>query len=111
VDEERIENVFQLRIMNTDARAHRFTLSVPETEHVRDVRLIADSRQPLEIGPTSSQLLAVRVQAKPHDAERSQKIEFVLATVDGTGPAVVLHEKSRFLIPSTMVHKEHRDEH
>jgi len=110
VDEERIENVFQLRIMNTDARAHRFTLQVPDTKHLRDVRVVTDG-QALELAPTSSQLLAVRVQASPHDAERSQPIEFVLATVDGNGRPVVLHEKSRFLVPSTMVHKEHPDEH
>jgi cytochrome c oxidase accessory protein FixG len=109
-DDERIENVFQLRIMNTAERAHRFTLEVPATKHLRDVRLIADA-QPIGIEPTSSKLIAVRVQAKPHDAEGSQKIEFVLRTVDGVGRPVVLHEKSRFLVPSSMVRKEHHDEH
>jgi hypothetical protein len=102
--------VFQLRIMNTDARAQRFTLRVPDTEHLRDVRLVTDG-EALELAPTSSRLLAVRVQAKPHDAERSQPIEFVLATVDGPGRPVVVHEKSRFLVPSTMARKEHSDEH
>jgi cytochrome c oxidase accessory protein FixG len=109
VDDDRIENVFQLRIMNTDARPHRFALRVPDTGHLRDVRLITDG-QALELAPTSSRLLAVRVQAKPHDAERSQHIEFVLATVDGPGRPVVVREKSRFLVPSTMVRKEHHDE-
>jgi cytochrome c oxidase accessory protein FixG len=112
VDEEHIENVFQLRIMNTGTHAHRYTLQVPDTKHLRDVRLITDG-QPLEVAATSSQLIAVRVQAKPHEAERSQAIEFVLtaAPADGAGRPVVLHEKSRFLVPSTMVHKEHHDEH
>ncbi|HSN22469.1 MAG TPA: cytochrome c oxidase accessory protein CcoG [Usitatibacter sp.] len=110
VDEERIENVFQLRVMNTDERPHRFTLEVPATEHLREVRLIADP-QPIEIEGTSSKLIAARVQAKPHEAERSQAIEFVLRTVDGTGRPVVLHEKSRFLVPSSMVRKDRHDEH
>jgi len=109
-DDERIENVFQLRIMNTDTRAHRFTLSVPDTKHIRDVRLIADA-QPMQIAPTSSRVVAVRVQARPHEAERSQPIEFVLQTVDGEDRPVVLHEKSRFLVPSSMVHEESRHEH
>jgi polyferredoxin len=109
-DDERIENVFQLRVMNTAERPYRFTLEVPATKHLRDVRLIADA-QPIEIGPTSSKLIAARVQAKPHDAEGSQKIEFVLRTVEVEGRPVVLHENSRFLVPSSMVRKEHHDEH
>ncbi len=109
VGDERIENVFQLRIMNTSAEAQRFTLEVPATKHLRDVRLIADP-QPIAIEPTSSTLLAVRVRATPHEAERSQTIVFVLRTV-GTGQPVVLREKSRFLVPSSMVHKESHDEH
>jgi len=107
VGDERIENVFQLRVMNTSAEARRFTLEVPATDTLRDVRLLADP-QPIGIGATSSKLLAVRVQATPHEAARSQTIVFVLRSVDG---AVVLHEKSRFLIPSSMVRKESADEH
>jgi len=109
-EDDRIENVYQLRIMNTDTRAHRFTLEVPDTEHLRDVRLLAES-QPMQIAATAAKVVAVRVQARPHDAQRSQSIEFVLATVDGTGRPVVVHEKSRFLVPPSMVHEESRHEH
>ncbi|MGZ5074959.1 MAG: FixG Ig-like domain-containing protein, partial [Usitatibacter sp.] len=100
VDDEHIENVFRLQIMNTDERAHRFTLSVEGSSHLGHVELFIDSPEHfLEIGPVSSRLVAVRVQAVPHDKEGSQPIEFELKTVDGEGPVVTLHEKSRFIVP------------
>ncbi|HEX7558569.1 MAG TPA: cytochrome c oxidase accessory protein CcoG [Usitatibacter sp.] len=100
VDDAHIENIYQLRIMNTDERAHRFTISVEGSSHLAHVELLADTPEHfLEIGPVSARTVSVRVRAVPHDTEGSQPIEFELKTVDGEGPAVTLHEKSRFLIP------------
>jgi polyferredoxin len=111
VDDERIENVYRLQVMNTDERAHRFTLEVGSgTDHLRKVELLTDP-QPLEIPAASARLVAVRVRAEPHDARGSQPIEFVLRTVDGAGRPVALHEKSRFVVPASMDHKDSRDDH
>ncbi len=108
VDDERIENVYRLQVMNTDERAHRFTLEVGGgTEHLRKIELLADA-QPLEIPAASARLVAVRVRAEPHDARGSQPIEFVLRTVDGAGRPVVIHEKSRFVVPASM---DRHDDH
>jgi cytochrome c oxidase accessory protein FixG len=100
VDDAHIENVYQLRIMNTDERAHRFTLSVEGSSHLAHVELLADTPEHfLEIGPVSARTVSVRVRAVPHDTDGSQPIEFELKTADGEGRAVTVHEKSRFLVP------------
>jgi polyferredoxin len=111
VADDRIENVYRLQVMNTDERPHRFTLGVEGSEHLRHLELLSD-RQPMEIGAVASEPIAVRVRAEPHDAEGAQKIEFVLRTVDGDGSRpVVVHEKSRFLVPSSLARKDSHDEH
>lgn len=101
IDEEHIENVYRLQVMNTDERAHRFTLSVKGSSHLAHVELLTDAPERfLEIGPVSSRMVAVRVQAVPRGAEGSQPIEFELETMDGEGSPVTLHEKSRFMVPA-----------
>jgi hypothetical protein len=101
--------VYRLQVMNTAERPHRFTLEVAGSRHLEHVELLSDP-QPLEIAAVSSQPLVVRVRAAPREAG-AQPIEFVLRTVDATGRPVVLHEKSRFIVPASMVHEEERHEH
>ena len=109
VADDRIENVYRLQVMNTDERPHRFTLEVEGSEHLRHVELLSD-RQPLEIAAVASEPVAVRVRAEPHDADGSQKIAFVLRTVDGDASRpIVIHEKSRFLVPPSLAHKDSHD--
>ncbi len=101
LDDQHIENVYRLQVMNTDERAHRFTLSVEGSSHLGHVEIMADTPEHFfEIGPTSSRLIAVRVQAVPHDREGVQPIEFELRTADSDGPEITLHEKSRFMVPT-----------
>jgi cytochrome c oxidase accessory protein FixG len=109
VADDRIENVYRLQVMNTAERPHRFTLEVAGSRHLEHVELLSDP-QPLEIAAVSSQPLVVRVRAAPREAG-AQPIEFVLRTVDATGRPVVLHEKSRFIVPASMVHEEEHHEH
>jgi len=101
VDDDHVENVYRLQVMNTDERTHRFTLSVEGSGHLAHVEIEADTLERFyTIEPTSARVIALRVRAAPHDAEGSQPIEFELKTVDGEGPAVTLHEKSRFMVPA-----------
>ncbi len=100
VDDEHIENVYRLQIMNTDERAHRFTLAVEGSAHLGHVEMSTDPEEHFfHIAPVSSRTIAVRVQAVAHDAEGSQPIEFRLRTVDEGGRGVKIDEKSRFVVP------------
>jgi cytochrome c oxidase accessory protein FixG len=100
IDESHVENVYRLQVMNTDERAHRFTLSVEGSGHLGHVELFTDSREPfLEVPGLSSRLIAVRVQAVPHDAQGSQPIVFELVTEAGEGGRYKVHESARFYVP------------
>jgi cytochrome c oxidase accessory protein FixG len=100
IDETHIENVYRLQVMNTDERAHRFSLSVEGSGHLGHVELFTDVRTPfIEVPGLSSRLIAVRVHAAPHDIEGSQPIVFELVTVADGGKQYKLHEKSRFIVP------------
>jgi polyferredoxin len=105
IDERHVENVYRLQVMNTDERAHRFTLSVEGSSHLGHVEIRDAPDAFFTIAPTSSRVITVRVQAVPHDAEGSQPIEFELKTVDGEGPLVTIHEKSRFYVPTGLTAK------
>ena len=101
IDDGHLENVYRLHVMNTDERAHRFTLSVEGSSHLGHVEMLADTRDAFfTIDATSSRAITMRVQAVPHDAEGSQPIEFELKTVDGEGKDMTLHEMSRFYVPA-----------
>ncbi len=104
VDDGRLENVYRLQVMNTEERARRYTLEAIGSEHLRHVELLAEPGA-FEVGPVTTRMIPVRVRAEPHDARRSQPVTFVLRTTDA-GPPLVLHEKSRFVIPPS----EHHDE-
>ena len=100
IDDQHIENVYELQIMNTDERAHRFTLSVEGSGHLGHVELLTDTREPFfTIAPVSSRLVSARVRAVPHDRDGSQPIEFELTSADQNARPFELHEKSRFFVP------------
>ena len=89
-----IENVYTLKILNMDARAHRFALGaegIEQLEIVRDDgRLVAKAGEVVEI--------AVRLRAPPQAlAQRSQRIEFTLQAQDE--PRLRARKEARFLGP------------
>lgn len=105
VDDAHIENVYELQIMNTDERAHLFTLSVEGSGHLGHIELLTDTPEHfLSIGPVSSRLVSVRVRAVPRDRDGAQPIEFELETADRDGRSYELHEKSRFYVPTGWAH-------
>jgi polyferredoxin len=96
IDDGRIENVYRLQIMNTLEVPRRFRLDL-ESENLEHAELLVDPRD-LEIAPTQTKEVTVRVRADATSHHGSRKIEFELETTDKERPAR-LKEHSRFLIP------------
>ncbi len=92
VEGGKIENVYRLQIMNTAESARTFEISVsgPQTLH-----LAGDSR--VELDPTSSREIPVRVRVEPWAARPgTHKIEFRVRALGVEGVAV--REKSVFIV-------------
>jgi cytochrome c oxidase accessory protein FixG len=91
--DERIENVYRLQVMNTDERARAYTLAVRDDARLAHLEILTDA-QPLEIAPTTTATIAVRVRAEGEGRKGSVPIEFVLSS-----PPFTIVEKSRFIVP------------
>jgi cytochrome c oxidase accessory protein FixG len=92
LDDGRIENVYRLQLMNTAERPQRFTLSASGGPGLEGLEVVADGA--LELPPTTTRLVAVRVRAQPRGVRGSQELRLIL---DAGEHRVI--EKSRFLIP------------
>jgi cytochrome c oxidase accessory protein FixG len=90
-----IENVYTLRILNMDDRAHRYRLSAAGIE---GLEWRADAREP-EAAPGAVVELAVALRApRAALAARSTKVRFRLAAADE--PRLTVEEEARFLGPA-----------
>jgi len=103
VGDGRIENVYRLQIMNTEEKSHRFLVNVEGPHDLEHLEVLSDP-QPLEIGPVSSRVVAVRVRAEPEHHEReSERIYFVIEASDDEKhplPEIFsIREKSSFFVP------------
>jgi cytochrome c oxidase accessory protein FixG len=87
-----IENVYRLQVMNTREATQSATLTVTGPRELARLEIVAESA--LELAPTATRMIAVRVRADPGAAKGAHKIEFHL-----DGPGIHLREQSRFLIP------------
>jgi len=95
-----IENVYRLRVMNTDEEPRHYVISASGLRGLR----VEGLSQPLSIGPASSQLIAVRLRIEPEGIERGpHRIEFNIVASDAAGnpnPDVFsIQEKSIFFKP------------
>ena len=102
-EDGRIENVYQLRIMNTEERAHRFFISLKESDLLHRAELITE-RQPLEASPSSSMIVTVRLKAESdHVRHGSVPVEFVIEASDDEYHRLpelfAIRERSSFYIP------------
>ena len=89
-----IENVYTLRILNMDARAHRFAL---RAEGIEDLRLVRDAES-IAAGPGEVLEVPVRLQAEERELEhRSSRVRFILQAEDD--PRLHVREDARFLGP------------
>jgi cytochrome c oxidase accessory protein FixG len=100
VDEEHVENVYQLRVMNSDEQAHRILI---RADGLKDLEVLSEP-QPLEIGPSMTKTIPVRLRAETeHLAPGSHRIEFIIEASDNERHAqpdvFSIHEKSVFIIP------------
>jgi cytochrome c oxidase accessory protein FixG len=94
----RIENVYRLHVMNTEERARRLTVAVEGPATLAGLEVLG-LPLPLDLGPTETRTLAVRVRAQPAGKRGSQPIEFVIATSAADASPLSIREKSRFLMP------------
>ena len=92
VDDGRIENVYRLQLMNTAEKPQRVTLSAAGGPGLEGLEVIAEGA--LELPPTTTRMVAVRVRAQPRGVRGSQELRFIL---DAGEHRIV--EKSRFLVP------------
>jgi cytochrome c oxidase accessory protein FixG len=119
-----IENVYRLQLMNTDETPRQFTIAVAGLPGI----VVAGVEQPIAVGPASTRLIALRLQApiegsrqagsderheegrgdgrhdERHDERRHDELEPGPHKIEFTIRAVddqevVRHEKSSFIVP------------
>ncbi|MES2352988.1 MAG: cytochrome c oxidase accessory protein CcoG [Pseudomonadota bacterium] len=100
VDETHAENVYQLRIMNSDEKTHHFSI---RASGLNNLEVLTQS-QLLEIGPAATKTIPVRLRAEvAHTEPGSHRIDFIIEASDDAKhpmPEVFsIHEKSAFLVP------------
>jgi cytochrome c oxidase accessory protein FixG len=98
--EEQVENVYQVRVMNTDEKTHRFRIRVTGLEDLK----ILSKDQPMEIGSTASRIVPVRLGlSATRVAPGSHDIEFIVeSSSDGDHPSsdgFSIREKAVFVVP------------
>ena len=91
-----VQNIYTLKIINMDDRAHRYELSV---EGIVGLTLIADvDTDAIEVPAREVLSVPVTVQADPYDLqERSSEIVFTVRAADD--PELLAAEEARFLGP------------
>ena len=97
-----VENVYTLKIINMDERAHDYTVQISGLSGAELVREQASDQSATINVPAGEVLsLPVRVRIDPYDLPRiSNSIVFVLQSVDDAD--IVAHEDARFLGPAPL---------
>lgn len=89
----RIENVYNLKVINMDHQPREYTITVDGME---TLQVIGDQVVTVESGAVVD--VPLRVQVEPqHIDKRSTEVTFHIVTNDGSG--IELHEPARFLGP------------
>jgi cytochrome c oxidase accessory protein FixG len=82
----RIENVYQLQIINTVERARSFAI---DASGLRDLRVVVDGPTPVEVPAASSRIVPLRLQVDPTGLKAgSHPISFRIAADDDRSVAV-----------------------
>ena len=92
-DDERIENVFTLRVMNTDEAVHRYSISV---SGIDGIDLVGERIVEVPAAPNKS-VLVVAAVGEGAAAKGSNKISFDIRAMNHDSIAV--HEKTSFFMP------------
>jgi cytochrome c oxidase accessory protein FixG len=96
--EAEAENVYRLRIMNTEERPHEFRVRVTGLDGME----LESEAQPIHVGAASTRVVPVRVEAPVASGKSgSNRIEFTVEAVDASakGTPIVIVEKASFVIP------------
>jgi polyferredoxin len=92
-DDERIENVFTLRVMNTDENTHRYAIGISGIEGVEIV-----GERIIEVPAASNKSILVVASVKEGAAAKgSNKIFFDIRAMNHD--TIAVHEKSTFFMP------------
>ncbi len=100
VEDGRIENVYRLQLMNATESPIRLKVSVEGLEGA-----VIGSQDHIEVAPTESRWMPVRVQVPPEVAQQlgagthPMRFRIERAGDDGTGQPFSLAEKSTFMVP------------
>ena len=100
VEKKYVENVYQLRVMNTQEIPHHFII---RTEGLQDLSML-NNTQALEIGATTSKIVPVRLRVNTEHVDvGSHPIYFVIEAIDNqnhpTPEIFSVREKSIFVVP------------
>ena len=98
VADGRIENVYQLQIMNTLERSHKLVITASGIDDLK----VGGVTMPVEIGPTSTQTFTVNLRAPAEKVQKgSNRIAFHISPMDASSGAgdFSLQEKSVFFKP------------
>ena len=93
VEDERIENLYTLRLMNTDEQPHSYRVTA---EGIESLMLVGDAEVELGGASTKSVMLSVRIK---NDATTKGSHPFNFEIVDTMNPDVHLREKAVFIVP------------
>jgi polyferredoxin len=93
VEDGKIENVYQLQIMNTSEQVRRYKI---EVSGIDSIKLVTPDE--VTVGATETYALPIRLQTEPGEGEHgSNKIEIELTALDDK--RVKVEEKAVFFIP------------
>jgi len=93
-----VENVYRLKIMNTEERDHHFRITVSGLKGLR----MEIENQPISVGPASNRVVPVRLRAVRASGETgSNLIRFEVESLEPSarGTPIRISEKAKFIIP------------
>ena len=94
-DQDKVENVYRLQIMNTSEKARRFLVSVGGLE---DIEIEGESH-PIEVGPASSRMVPLRVEASRRGARKGANTIVFTVRTSADEEAITVTEKASFIVP------------
>ncbi|WP_394701344.1 cytochrome c oxidase accessory protein CcoG [uncultured Propionivibrio sp.] len=92
-DDERIENVFTLRVMNTDEAPHRYQIEVSGIDGIR-----LESGETIEVPGASSKTLAAVASVEEGKGKKGSNPVVFELRAEGA-PKIAVHEKTTFYLP------------
>src|SRR5581483_5681400 len=93
-DQDKVENVYRLQIMNTSEKPRRFLVTVGGLEGIE----IEGESHPIEVGPASSRMVPLRVEASRRGARKGANAIVFTVQTSGDEEAITVTEKASFIV-------------